>query len=170
MHMQIVQQYWARWKSLAEKLQLVDQSWEPVQEPDLEEYIDNSSITITDLAARSVLSSDDILGQRSGRIVVRGENGAGKSTMLIKLKQRFRDNAIYLPAHHNLELKNMVGSLSSGEATMEHLVDIGDSHEDVILLDEWDANLSAENRQRMDSLLDNLSRERVVIEIRHAHA
>jgi len=37
----------------------------------------------------------------------------------------------------------------------------------VLLLDEWDANLSPENRELVSSKIESLAQERLVIEVRH---
>ncbi len=37
----------------------------------------------------------------------------------------------------------------------------------LLMLDEWDANLDESNRRKIDQLLDEASREMVVIEVRH---
>jgi ABC-type transport system involved in cytochrome bd biosynthesis fused ATPase/permease subunit len=38
---------------------------------------------------------------------------------------------------------------------------------DVLLLDEWDANLDSENRETLSALLDEISQKKCVIEVRH---
>lgn len=39
----------------------------------------------------------------------------------------------------------------------------------VILLDEWDANLDADNTARLDARIDELALHKLIIEIRHLH-
>ena len=38
---------------------------------------------------------------------------------------------------------------------------------DVIILDEWDANLMASTKSHLDELINELARQRLVIEVRH---
>ena len=38
---------------------------------------------------------------------------------------------------------------------------------DVIILDEWDANLDCINKSHLDELINELARQRLVIEVRH---
>ena len=38
---------------------------------------------------------------------------------------------------------------------------------DVLLLDEWDANLDKENQERLSTLIDELAIKKCVIEVRH---
>ena len=35
------------------------------------------------------------------------------------------------------------------------------------LLDEWDANLDGENRRAIDGILDELSKSKTIVEVRH---
>lgn len=46
------------------------------------------------------------------------------------------------------------------------LTELSQSNVAIILLDEWDANLDSDNVKAMDSLLDKLAKEKLVIEIR----
>lgn len=38
---------------------------------------------------------------------------------------------------------------------------------DVIILDEWDANLDGINKSHLDELINELARQRLVVEVRH---
>ena len=42
---------------------------------------------------------------KTGRFTITGENGIGKSSLLLKLKNKYRLSAAYLPAQHQLMLR-----------------------------------------------------------------
>ncbi len=58
-------------------------------------------------------------------------------------------------------------SLSSGELALAALKDIQRAQEPILFLDEWDANLSRENRLLIDDLIEKISQDKAVVEIRH---
>ena len=105
----------------------------------------------------------------TGRLTVRGGNGSGKSTWLLDLKRRRPNGSIILPAHNRLHFASVAGAdLSTGQRLgriMEELYAVEPLQ--LILLDEWDANLDRENMQRIDALIDRLARRCYVIEVRH---
>jgi hypothetical protein len=129
----------------------------------------------------------------TGRINVRGGNGAGKSSLLASLKTELRRRAFYLPASDRLAFQFTGGvvpvdvegdnedevvvvaesidkklGFSTGERqlkSLEEIVNATDAR--VYLLDEWDANLDAANKARADALVDALARRARVVEISH---
>ena len=135
-----------------------------------------------------------VSAQPTGRINVRGSNGAGKSTLLASLKTELKKNAYYWPTTDRLAFK-FTGSVSpvdvegddedeeevvvaqtmdqklgfsSGERQIRSLQEIVDeTNAQVYLLDEWDANLDANNKARADALVDQLAARARVIEISH---
>lgn len=170
MHLQIVQGYWAQWKALRQKLELVDQSFSEPEEISLRAFVKLDKISIREAGSNGkAISMENLLFSQTGRFVIRGENGAGKSTLLLVLKDAFEEDGIYLPAHHQLETIEEGRSLSSGEAAMAHIDDLAESESKFFLLDEWDANLSAGNRKVYDAKIDALARKKLVVEIRHAN-
>jgi ABC-type transport system involved in cytochrome c biogenesis ATPase subunit len=136
-----------------------------------------------------------VLSRRTGRITVRGGNGAGKSTLLAALKGHLRGRAYYWPSHDRLSFRfntamptasdqapNMAINIeaeedyaaeeksghSSGERQLQALREIAANTDHAIyLLDEWDANLDAENRLVAQALVDALARRALVVEISH---
>jgi|GEM_PF-725462 len=107
---------------------------------------------------------------RCGRMTLRGENGAGKSTLLQWIKQAFAQQAHLLPAGDNqLCWRFKHSNLSAGQRARAIIDEILQQGPDIqyLLLDEWDANLDDDNRKLIDQLLETLSKERVVIEVRH---
>ena len=131
--------------------------------------------------------------QPTGRINVRGGNGAGKSSLLSSLKTELRRRAFYLPASDRLAFQFTGGvvpvdvegddedevvvvadamdkklGFSTGERqlkSLEEIVNATDAR--VYLLDEWDANLDAANKAKADALVEALARRARVVEISH---
>ncbi|MGE5086192.1 MAG: hypothetical protein ACM3MG_07795 [Bacillota bacterium] len=168
MHIQVIQSYWAHWKYLLQRLDLTEKTFEPIKSENLDQFISTDKIQIT--GAEKTWSMDQldvVLAQSSGRFVITGENGAGKSTLLLKMKQQLSEDGLYIPAHHNLELSESVASKSSGEVALHAVRDALVDEARVILLDEWDANLSKDNHAKLDREINDLSISRLVIEIRH---
>lgn len=104
-----------------------------------------------------------------GRFTIKGSNGSGKSTLLLSLKKRFSDAAHLIPTHHGkLCWSDSFHHLSTGQWTLAQLREVaGRADTKYLLLDEWDANLDPGNTQEIDRMLDQLSAQKVVIEIRH---
>lgn len=104
----------------------------------------------------------------SGRVTIRGENGCGKSTALMLIKKALFKRAFYLPTHSHLSFIAEANKYSTGESLRNRLLEILEKVEaDVLLLDEWDANLDADNQERLSALIDELSAKKCVIEVRH---
>lgn len=119
---------------------------------------------------RSIDSYIDLLNQttRKGRLTLRGENGSGKSTALMLLKNALLSKAFLLPTHNQLSFASETNKYSTGESLRKRLVEILEKVDiDVLLLDEWDANLDKENQEQLSSLIDKLSEQKCVIEVRH---
>lgn len=123
------------------------------------------------MAVPQVLRSHDDLLQhtaRLGRFTIRGENGSGKSTALMLIKQALLEKSYFLPTHNQLSFTTDINGSSTGESLRHRLTEILQNVDaDVLLLDEWDANLDKENRQRLSDLIDQLSERKCVIEVRH---
>ncbi|CAM4122610.1 ABC transporter ATP-binding protein [Bordetella tumulicola] len=113
---------------------------------------------------------DVLQHRRAGRMTIRGENGSGKSTLLLSIKQAFPDQAHLLPAGNpQLCWRSGQGNVSTGQRACAIIDEILQQGTNIryLLLDEWDANLDRDNRTRIDGVLDGLSKEKVVIEVRH---
>lgn len=105
---------------------------------------------------------------KSGRLTLRGENGSGKSTALMLVKNALSKRAFFLPTHSQLSFISETNKYSTGESLRNRLMEILERVDaDVLLLDEWDANLDSENREKLSQLIDELSRKKCVIEVRH---
>jgi ABC-type transport system involved in cytochrome bd biosynthesis fused ATPase/permease subunit len=106
--------------------------------------------------------------KKSGRITLRGENGAGKSTLLMLIKNVLCDRAFFLPTQNQLSFISETNKYSTGESLKNRLLEIIEKVDvDVLLLDEWDANLDKENRETLSILIDELAQKKCVIEVRH---
>ena len=81
----------------------------------------------------------------------------------IIIKQGF-----YLPVSHDLFF-HQNHKKSTGQKLSSQLMQINNnkSDVDVIILDEWDANLDGINKSHLDELINELARQRLVIEVRH---
>ncbi len=105
-----------------------------------------------------------------GRFTLRGRNGMGKSTLLALIAEGTGDRSFFLPSKF-------------GELAFRHLDTVQESDgnrllavfEEIrsingvkfVLLDEWDANLDAENIRLIDEQINLLSKTVTVIESRH---
>lgn len=119
---------------------------------------------------RPIESHLDLLNQtnQKGRLTLRGENGSGKSTALVLLKNALANRAFFLPTHNQLSFASETNKYSTGESLRKRLMEIIDKVDvDVLLLDEWDANLDNENRESLSHLIDELAHKKCVIEVRH---
>lgn len=119
---------------------------------------------------RSISSYKELLDYttRAGRITLRGENGAGKSTLLMLVKNSLSDRAFFLPTQNQLSFISETNKYSTGESLRNRLIEILEEVDvDVLLLDEWDANLDKENQERLSLLIDQLAEKKCVIEVRH---
>ncbi|MBS4162831.1 Uncharacterized protein PRO82_000108 [Candidatus Protochlamydia amoebophila] len=136
--------------------------------------LDASNLPKTDhvsLSVPPILNSHlDLLTftQQSGRITLRGENGAGKSTVLMLVKNALCDRAFFLPTQNQLSFISETNKYSTGESLRSRLLEIIDKVDvDVLLLDEWDANLDKDNRESLSALIDELAEKKCVIEVCH---
>lgn len=121
-------------------------------------------------APRMVGSHEELLKQaeQAGRLTIRGENGCGKSTALLMIKKALAQKAFFLPTHNQLSFFAETNKYSTGESLRNRLIEILEKVDaDVLLLDEWDANLDAENKERLSTLIDELASHKCVIEVRH---
>lgn len=117
-----------------------------------------------------IQSYDDLLSQSAlaGRLTIRGENGCGKSTALLMVKKALSDKAFFLPTHNQLSFVAETNKYSTGESLKNRLLEILEKVEaNVLLLDEWDANLDHENKEKLSHLIDELASKKCVIEVRH---
>ncbi|AGP48919.1 hypothetical protein PSYCG_06995 [Psychrobacter sp. G] len=108
---------------------------------------------------------------KQGRVTLVGNNGVGKSCMLLKLKEDYQEQAYYLPAKHNLYFNYKSDKAHKGSTGQQLIKQIQEIREDdqstIVMLDEWDAHLDKENTQIIDQYLDELAQTRLVVDVRH---
>jgi ABC-type bacteriocin/lantibiotic exporter with double-glycine peptidase domain len=182
---------WTRFGGVAANMQ-------PQPEADFDQRIKFDRLVLREGEDANVVSSlgDALriaLAHPTGRINVRGSNGAGKSSLLASLKTEMRKQAYYWPTSDRLAFKFTGGvvpvdvdeddegekivvaesmekklGFSSGERQLKSLEEIVNSTDArVYLLDEWDANLDAANQAKADALVNELAARARVIEISH---
>ncbi|MGK8251681.1 hypothetical protein [Moraxella lacunata] len=101
----------------------------------------------------------------TGRITLVGDNGVGKSCVLLTLKNRLSERAYYLPAKHELIFDNTEGS--TGQRLIGEIDELTGDDTPILLLDEWDANLDGVNTDIIHAKLDEIGKTRLVVEVRH---
>lgn len=103
-----------------------------------------------------------------GRYTIKGENGSGKSSLLLLLKMLKGQEAVYLPVKHDLLFQLSKNGFSTGQFAHKALNELlGNPEASVVLLDEWDANLDAVNQKQLSELIDQIAQEKCVVEVRH---
>ncbi len=106
--------------------------------------------------------------KRPCRITIRGANGSGKSSLLLLLKERLKEDAFYFPVENHLVFQKDGFGLSTGQGLKKKLLEIQENVDvKVLLLDEWDANLDASNQSEISQWLDTMVHTQCVIEVRH---
>jgi ABC-type bacteriocin/lantibiotic exporter with double-glycine peptidase domain len=175
----------------------VARSMRPEPDPNFDRRIKFDRLVLREDGRGHVCSSvaeamDLVLAKRRGRMLVRGANGTGKSTLLAALKAEIKNRAYYWPTTDRLAFrfameanldksqafdddeddrpsrKPTPAGFSSGERQLRSLEEIV-RHTDaaIYLLDEWDANLDPSNRAMADALVEQLAQRARVVEISH---
>lgn len=113
-----------------------------------------------------------IIPHKFGRFTITGSNGSGKSTLLLALKREWGATCFLLPANYNdLAWEKEYNFLSTGQKLIGHLTEIFELEKiDYLLLDEWDANLDAENTAKIDTILSHLATSKIIVEVRHGRS
>lgn len=139
-----------------------------LRERNLRASINASEITFGSHLLQDISSLELILESKpKGRFEVRGPNGSGKSTLLLYLNQ-ILPSSFYLPSHPDLILSgDKIVAKSTGENLLAHIEYIKSLPEDIILLDEWDANLDHANLLQLENEIQILSQNKTIIEVRH---
>lgn len=168
-----------RWSMHQSKLISVYKAIEPVADTQLamEKKITWPKIHLSSFDSKVSLKSSYFIQSyqelrqqtnQMGRLTLRGENGSGKSTLLMLLKNSLNEQAFFLPTQNQLSFKIETTKDSTGESLKKRLEEILQKVEvNVLLLDEWDANLDQENQEIISKLIDKLSLKKCVIEVRH---
>ncbi len=171
----------------------------PQPDPDFDKRIKFDRLVLREGDHANVVSSLGdavriVLAQPTGRINVRGGNGAGKSSLLGQPENRDEANGPIIgrppiawrsssPAawcrsrskgrrgrrsSSSPESMDQKLGFSSGERQLKSLQEIVNATDaEIYLLDEWDANLDAANKAKADALVDELAARARVVEISH---
>lgn len=115
-------------------------------------------------------TAEQLERSKTGRFVITGDNGAGKSMLLLHLKNHFARSAFLLPVDmQGIQWRQETSKLSTGQRIISVLGELAEDAEyQVLLLDEWDANLDKTNKAAISSKLDAIATGRIVVEVRHA--
>lgn len=144
--------------------QVLNQPWDF----NWEGRIQKNKINITNQNCKGVDFDQNVLTEVKGYWTVRGSNGAGKSSWLMRLKEDLGERACYLPPKSHLGSVEIATGLSTGQKIKEQIrLALKHSNISVLLLDEWDANLDESNRQEVLETLKTLGQRLCVIDIRH---
>jgi hypothetical protein len=138
---------------------------------DLQSQIDLNRITVESGATPAGPADLEELKKimnRHGRHTLRGQNGAGKSALLLKLKEENTQRATYIPANHELDVRGLNRDQSTGQRAKGALAEIlRQDASSVMLLDEWDANLDDLNREQLSAVIERESLTRCIVEVVH---
>lgn len=115
---------------------------------------------------------DDVISMirnnEKGRFLITGRNGSGKSTLLFFIKNIFLHKSVLVPVmNHNILWGIDTKNLSSGQQAINILKEVKNMNENIILLDEWDANLDTNNKEMIDNMIDEMSKSKIIVEVRH---
>jgi hypothetical protein len=136
----------------------------------LENRIDLKKIAATKKKASQKIPINNLLEElpTKGRITLLGENGSGKTSLLLSIKMKHGDEAFYLPSKHDLIFKTSKSHMSTGQHSRKILQELeANVSVPIFLLDEWDANLDKKNREEISNLIDELSLNHCIIESIH---
>ena len=105
----------------------------------------------------------------SGRVLVTGSNGAGKTSLLIFIHDQL-DRTFYLPSTPDLYLGASSEDMrSTGQQLADHLGFIISAQEKIILLDEWDANLDALNKSIWHKKTDEMAQTKSLVGLQQCY-
>lgn len=161
----------AAFGSVIGQLKIIKGCITPTDNKSLGERINVDEITINgETKKQDVKDVIELLSQsQKQRITIRGKNGSGKTSLLLMLKEHLDDKAaIYL--WNQGEIFSQYKNHSSGESRYLAIKKfIHNRSEPFLLIDEWDANLDAANREKISHLINDCVAEgHAVIEIRHS--
>ncbi|MEG0226531.1 MAG: hypothetical protein RR720_22205 [Comamonas sp.] len=124
------------------------------------------SVSVWDSLTQKEIRPSDLIQklQCTGRYWITGENGSGKSTLLKIIKDSAADAILITPETYFLDAGS---GLSTGQRRIKEIENVLSMAPDILMLDEWDANLDEGNCGKIDRLLDEASRRMLIIEVRH---
>ncbi|WP_330925703.1 ABC transporter ATP-binding protein [Candidatus Sororendozoicomonas aggregata] len=140
---------------------------------DINGLIKTSMIRVVDCANNKPISISDLISKLGesgciGRYSITGDNGVGKSSLMKKIKE-IRKNSIYISPNINIGTE-FISSSTGQDKIFQINSAIEDSEADTYLFDEWDANLDISNMKSVENEIALLSKDKLVIEIRHTRS
>ena len=132
--------------------------------------IDNEKISIIEATSgrkintHAFMASELEIKNTTGRYLVSGSNGAGKSSLLRFMKSKHPDALFFGP---DIQIGQETHPGSTGQKQLYQMASLLNSNSRIILLDEWDANLDESNMKNIDNMLSALAEHNIIIEIRH---
>lgn len=145
---------------------------EPLRQPALDSMVKTDQITVLLDEVHKLPSEIEELKlvlPNSGLVSVTGINGSGKTSLLLSLKALFGKRAFYLPSNNRFMFESDMSSLSTGQRMQKQLEILCNSDDvDILILDEWDANLDKFSSEKWRDMLFKYSRNNfLIIEVSH---
>ncbi len=172
-HVTAIVAYASRWNTLKTRLEGLQSALiitEPINAGTISWNRIKAEKDNTVIHIDSINSIQDITQDYSpGRITLRGDNGTGKSSLLALIKEQLGEKAFLLPPHSDMFFEfSSNKSLSTGEKIIASLEEIKKREKlQLLLLDEWDANLDKNHIVNISEKLNELAKEICIIEVRH---
>ncbi|MCX6108099.1 MAG: hypothetical protein NTZ90_00660 [Proteobacteria bacterium] len=136
------------------------------------QHVQKDKISILEVTSETIISIDDLLAQvaakslqKTGRLRLTGSNGAGKSSFLRDIKALIPQAVLVGPDIHLLPVETKG---STGQIQKQTLMALMKLDVEVLLVDEWDANLDQVNMDHVDQQLQSFAESALVIEVRHS--
>lgn len=141
-----------------------------LKEAPIEELTDYSKIKLN---GSEVQNFEEVLSQVQtqsfGRHQISGFNGSGKSSLLLRLHS-YLENSLYVPPAPDFEIGDAPKNESTGQKMLKYLNFVAKTDVPILLLDEWDANLDVHRKKEISQTLDQLAKNRLILEVRHLTA
>lgn len=137
---------------------------------DLRGQISSGSMTLIDVQSKKSFQPMEFLAAvksreiRSGRYRLTGRNGAGKSSFLKILRFENRNSLLLSP---EVDFVGHEEAASSGELQCRQISMLLQQDVNLLLLDEWDANLDDANFNLIDAEISASAAHRLIVEVRH---
>ena len=174
-------EYWAEWGNLKGELAGLEKNISDKHfarehhvvtntEKELQDRIKwNGIVLLNSNTVSTPLTLEQVIGQTvergPGRYQIAAGNGVGKTSLLLSLKQFLGDDALMVPAVHDLTVRRNLAELSTGQRQFGALEEFAEKcPQKVWLLDEWDSHMDAEARSTMNARLNQLAGKICIVE------